>query len=205
MTRGILFLPVAAVSLNSCSAFLVSTSSCRLKKPASTLRSTSFSCHANELVQRRPCQRRARSYSVSMMAKKKKGPAADALASLETLEALEVETEPAVTVEERPSLPVKKAKKKKGAKAKGPAADALAALEELEAKGEPGFGSDVYRIHKMSNSALHRYSMCYCEKPCCALGCMTYGRHGRCCVAFQQSLNSPPLLAPRHGITPGAG
>lgn len=64
-----------------------------------------------------------------MMAKKKKGPAADALAKLEALEA-DLD-EPVAVVEERPSLPPKKAKKKKGAK--GPAADALAALEELEA------------------------------------------------------------------------
>lgn len=68
-----------------------------------------------------------------MMAKKKKGPAADALAKLEALE--EETAEVATAVEERPSLPVvKKAKKKKGAK--GPAADALAALEELETQGD---------------------------------------------------------------------
>ena len=65
-----------------------------------------------------------------MMAKKKKGPAADALARLEALEADMSDTAP--VIEERPSLPAKKAKKKKGAK--GPAADALAALEELEAE-----------------------------------------------------------------------
>lgn len=65
-----------------------------------------------------------------MMAKKKKGPAADALAKLDALEADVSETAP--VVKERPSLPAKKAKKKKGAK--GPAADALAALEELEAE-----------------------------------------------------------------------
>lgn len=64
------------------------------------------------------------------MAKKKKGPAADALAKLEALEADVSDIAP--VVEERPSLPAKKAKKKKGAK--GPAADALAALEELEAE-----------------------------------------------------------------------
>lgn len=137
MTRGIILLPVVVASLNSCSAFLVPTSSSRLREPVSTLSFTSFSSHVPDPAQRRPCQRRARSYDVSMMAKKKKGPGADALASLEALEALESETEPAVVVEERPSLPLKKAKKKKGGKAKGPAADALAALEELEAQGEP--------------------------------------------------------------------
>lgn len=67
-----------------------------------------------------------------MMAKKKKGPAADALAQLEALEA-EVEPNP-VAVEERPTLSAKKKKKKKGPK--GAAADALAQLEELEAEGE---------------------------------------------------------------------
>lgn len=46
----------------------------------------------------------------------------------------------------------------------------------------------------MSNSALLRYSTCYCEKPWCPHGCITYGRYGRCCVAFQQPLNSPPLV-----------
>lgn len=67
-----------------------------------------------------------------MMAKKKKGPAADALAQLEALEA-EMEPTP-VAVEERPILPAnKKKKKKKGPK--GAAADALAQLEELEAGG----------------------------------------------------------------------
>lgn len=65
-----------------------------------------------------------------MMAKKKKGPAADALAKLEALEADADAIAP--VVEKRPSLPAKKAKKKKGAK--GPAADALAALKELEAE-----------------------------------------------------------------------
>lgn len=68
-----------------------------------------------------------------MMAKKKKGPAADALAQLEALEA---EMEPApVAVEERPTLPAKKKKKKKKGP-KGAAADALAQLEELEAEGK---------------------------------------------------------------------
>ncbi|CAB1109843.1 ABC [Ectocarpus sp. CCAP 1310/34] len=69
-----------------------------------------------------------------MMAKKRKGPAADALAQLEALEA---ELEPvSVDVEgSPPPLPKqKKNKKKKGPK--GAAADALAQLEELEAEGE---------------------------------------------------------------------
>lgn len=72
-----------------------------------------------------------------MMAKKKKGPAADALAALEALELEETIGSAAgatPVVDERPTLPAKKAsKKKKGAK--GPAAEALAALEELEAEG----------------------------------------------------------------------
>lgn len=73
-----------------------------------------------------------------MMAKKKKGPAADALAKLEALEADVNAIAP--VVEERPSLPAKKTKKKKGAK--GPAADALAALEELEAEFDgPAMGT----------------------------------------------------------------
>lgn len=77
-------------------------------------------------------QRRPRSSCFTLLAKKKKkGPAADALAQLEALEA---ENEPAaVAVKERPpALPKKKKKKKKGLK--GPAADALKLLEELEAE-----------------------------------------------------------------------
>lgn len=68
-----------------------------------------------------------------MMAKKKKGPAADALAQLEALEAagaVDLETKgTGAVVEKRPS-PSKKGKKKRG-----PAADALAQLEALEASG----------------------------------------------------------------------
>lgn len=78
-------------------------------------------------------QHRSRSSCFTLLAKKKKkGPAADALAQLEALEA---EIEPvAVAVEERPpTLPKKKKKKKKGLK--GPAADALKLLEDLEAEG----------------------------------------------------------------------
>lgn len=70
-----------------------------------------------------------------MMAKKKKGPAADALAALE---ALEMEKKVITPVQEPQSPPpptLKKAKTKKKKGAKGPAADALAALEELEAEG----------------------------------------------------------------------
>ena len=69
---------------------------------------------------------------MNMMAKKKKGPAADALAQLEVLEAAEVVDtagkEVATVVEERPAP----GKKKGGKKKTGPAADALAQLEALE-------------------------------------------------------------------------
>lgn len=64
------------------------------------------------------------------MAKRKKGPAADALAQLEALEAEEIES-PSAPEESLPLPSKKKGSKKKGKK--GPAADALAALEELEA------------------------------------------------------------------------
>ncbi|CAM9110806.1 unnamed protein product, partial [Laminaria digitata] len=114
--------------LPSSSAFLAASWTPRLSVPASTLTS-SFS-KVSPSPTRRADHRRSRSCHVCMMAKKKKGPAADALAKLESLEADVSETAP--VVEERPSLPAKKAKKRKGAK--GPAADALAALEELEAE-----------------------------------------------------------------------
>lgn len=66
-----------------------------------------------------------------MMAKKKKGPGADALAQLE---AYEEELDKGVAViQEQSSIPLKK---KGGKKKKGPAANALAAIEELEAGGE---------------------------------------------------------------------
>lgn len=65
------------------------------------------------------------------MAKKKKGPAADALAALEALEMEEA----APSLEEEYPRPTKKAKKGR----KGPAAAALAALEELEAEANGKF------------------------------------------------------------------
>lgn len=69
------------------------------------------------------------------MAKKKKGPAADALAALEALEMEENATAPVEEPQTPPAPNLKKAKTKKKKGAKGPAADALAALEELEAEG----------------------------------------------------------------------
>lgn len=85
-----------------------------------------------------------------MMAKKKKGPAADALAQLEALEVTEEETTTAV--EERPSLRVTtKGSKKK--KKKGPAADALALLEAAEAAVVPAVEGVLCILQKLTSCA----------------------------------------------------
>lgn len=70
-----------------------------------------------------------------MMAKKKKGPAADALAALEALEMEET----ASVVPEEASQVTKAPKRKKKKGAKGPAAQALVALEQLETEGSTTF------------------------------------------------------------------
>lgn len=137
MTTKMLLIPAAAASLSSASAFLVPTSSGSLTQPSvARLTSTNaFDQDLPHLAGRRPGLRRARTSNVCMMAKKKKGPAADALAALEALELAE---EGNTAVEEPSSPPPvakQKAKKKKKKGAKGPAADALAALEGLEAEG----------------------------------------------------------------------
>lgn len=68
-----------------------------------------------------------------MMAKKKKGPAADALAALE---ALESEEATAVLIE-KPSQPAKRASKKRRG-ARDPVADASVVPEDAGAEGDYG-------------------------------------------------------------------
>ncbi|CAM9557427.1 unnamed protein product [Discosporangium mesarthrocarpum] len=82
--------------------------------------------------------RRGRVSHVCMMAKKMKGPAADALAALEAMEAVE-ESSAVTTVVEPPMTKQPMGKKKK--KKKGPAADALAALEAMEESEEMEMGT----------------------------------------------------------------
>lgn len=137
MTKRLVILPVAVISLSSSSAFIVTSPSLVRLRPtsiASSCRGEDCFRLGHDLRVSQVAHRRAPGRcGLCMMAKKKKGPAADALAQLEALEAAEVvelETKGTGAVVEKRSSPTKKGKKKKG-----PAADALARLEALEASG----------------------------------------------------------------------
>lgn len=138
MTKRLVTLPVVVISLSSSSAFIVPSPSLVRLRSTSTVSSCRedyflLSVRHNLRVSQVAHRRAPGRFGLCMMAKKKKGPAADALAQLEALEAAEVvdlETKGTGAVMEKRPPPSKKGKKKKG-----PAADALARLEALEASG----------------------------------------------------------------------
>ncbi|CAM9430508.1 unnamed protein product [Choristocarpus tenellus] len=99
-------------------------------------RLTAHTCKAISTSQANRYHHGTRTSTVSMMAKKKKGPAADALASLEALEQQEALSMTETVELQPPKQPTQSTpSKSKKNKRKGPAADALAALEELEQDG----------------------------------------------------------------------